>query len=97
MAERAPVRGTQSFLNIMGNVWRRPSLLGLEVLWRWAFGVPLLVVLAWEGWRIYSAAAAQLTPPERPSAPAWAQSEPRLPMPPVVRHPLQCWVSAKAA
>ncbi len=60
MAERAPVRGTQSFLNIMGNVWRRPSLLGLEVLWRWAFGVPLLAVLAWQGWRIYSAAAPQL-------------------------------------
>src|SRR5690348_8274802 len=60
MAERAPVRGTQSFLSIMGSVWRRPSLLGLEVLWRWVFGIPLLPVLGWEGWRIYSAAAPQL-------------------------------------
>ena len=60
MAERAPVRGTQSFLSIMGSVWRRPSLLGLEVLWRWAFGIPLLAVLTWQGWRIYSAAAPQL-------------------------------------
>ncbi|MFZ0663094.1 MAG: hypothetical protein WAM66_10415 [Acidobacteriaceae bacterium] len=55
-----PVRGTQSFLNIVGECWRRPSLLALEVLWRWAFGIPLLVVLGWEGSRIYSAAAHQL-------------------------------------
>ena len=60
MAQRAPVRGTQSFLSIMGSVWRRPSLLGLELLWRWTFGVPLLAVLAWEGWHIYSAAAPRL-------------------------------------
>lgn len=60
MEQRAPVRGTQSFLNIVGDVWRRPSLLGLELLWRWAFGIPLLAVLGWEGWRIYSATAAQL-------------------------------------
>lgn len=44
----------------MGSVWRRPSLLGLEVLWRWAFGVPLLAVLGWQGWRTYSAAAPQI-------------------------------------
>src|SRR6185503_9413992 len=60
MAQRAPVRGTQSFLNIVGSVWRRPSLLGLEVLWRWSFGIPLLAVLGWEAWRIYSATALQL-------------------------------------
>jgi hypothetical protein len=60
MAQRMPVRGTQSFLNIVGSVWRRPSLLGLEVLWRWTFGIPLLAVLGWEGWRIYLAAAPQL-------------------------------------
>jgi hypothetical protein len=60
MAERVPVRGTQSFLNIVGNVWNRPPLLGLELLWRWAFGIPLAAVLAWQGWRIYSAAAPQI-------------------------------------
>lgn len=63
-----PVRGTQSFLNIVGNCWRRPSLLGLELLWRWAFGIPLAVVLAWQGWRIYSAAAPQLAATELGSA-----------------------------
>ncbi|MGB7189500.1 MAG: hypothetical protein WBD10_05145, partial [Acidobacteriaceae bacterium] len=55
-----PVRGTQSFLKIVGSCWRRPSLLGLELLWRWVFGIPLAAVLAWQGWRIFSAAAPQL-------------------------------------
>ena len=34
----APVRGTQSFVGVMGAVWRRPSLMGLEIAWRWLFG-----------------------------------------------------------
>lgn len=55
-----PVRGTQSFLNVMHDVWQRPSLLGLELLWRWSFGIPLAVFLGWEGWHIYSAVAPQL-------------------------------------
>ena len=55
-----PVRGTQSFVHIFRDCWRRPSLLALEVLWRWLFGIPLIIVLGWQGWRIYSAAAAQL-------------------------------------
>lgn len=54
------VRGTQSFLNVMHDVWQRPSLLALELLWRWAFGIPLAIFLGWEGWHIYSAAAPQL-------------------------------------
>jgi hypothetical protein len=55
-----PVRGTQSFVHILGECWRRPSLLGLEVLWRWAFGIPFAALLAWEGWRIYAATASRL-------------------------------------
>jgi hypothetical protein len=55
-----PVRGTQSFVHILHNCWRRPSLLALEVLWRWLFGIPLIIVLGWQGWRIYSATAPQL-------------------------------------
>lgn len=55
-----PVRGTQSFLHIQRDCWRRPSLLGLEVLWRWAFGIPYAALLAWQAWRIYTANAAQL-------------------------------------
>lgn len=55
-----PVRGTQSFLHIQRDCWRRPSLLALEVLWRWAFGIPFAVLLAWQAWLIYSANASQL-------------------------------------
>jgi hypothetical protein len=35
----APLRGTQSFVGVMAAVWRRPSLTGLELLWRWSFGL----------------------------------------------------------
>lgn len=55
-----PVRGTQSFVHILRDCWRRPSLLALEVLWRWAFGIPFAALLAWQAWRIYAQAARQL-------------------------------------
>lgn len=35
----APVRGTQSFVGVMAAVWKRPSLTGLEIAWRWIFGL----------------------------------------------------------
>jgi hypothetical protein len=35
----APVRGTQSFVGVMAAVWKRPSLTGLELAWRWSFGL----------------------------------------------------------
>lgn len=47
-------RGTQSFVHILAMVWRRPSLVGLEILWRWTFGIPLLAVLWYAGNRICS-------------------------------------------
>ena len=49
------LRGTQSFVHILGDCWRRPSLLALEVLWRWAFGIPFAALLAWQAWNIYAA------------------------------------------
>lgn len=52
-AARAVPRGTQSFVHILGRVWRRPSLVALELLWRWSFGIPLLGVLVWSGARIW--------------------------------------------
>ena len=39
----APVRGTQSFVGVMAEVFRRPSLTGLEVLWRWVFWCVVLL------------------------------------------------------
>jgi len=46
------VRGTQSFVHTLSECWRRPSLTVLEVLWRWAYGVPALLVLWYVGLRI---------------------------------------------
>jgi hypothetical protein len=60
MAATTQARGTQSFVHVLSECWSRPSLLGLEVLWRWLFGIPLLALLAWQGFRIYSAVAGQL-------------------------------------
>ena len=53
-------RGTQSFVQILAVCRRRPSLLGLELLWRWSFGIPLLWVLWVVGWRIWVETAARL-------------------------------------
>ncbi|MEI9981449.1 MAG: hypothetical protein WDN23_21130 [Edaphobacter sp.] len=44
--------GTQSFVHTLSECWRRPSLTALEVLWRWAYGVPALLVLWHAGERI---------------------------------------------
>ena len=53
-------RGTQSFVHILGAVWRRPLLVVLEILWRWSFGIPLLLLLGFEGQRIWTEQAARL-------------------------------------
>jgi hypothetical protein len=53
-------RGTQSFVSILGLCWRRPSLVALELAWRWLFGIPLLVALGLTGLRIWSQTAAQI-------------------------------------
>ncbi len=46
-----PLRGTQSFVGVMGTIWKRPGLLGLELLWRWSAAVPLLLLAGWAGSR----------------------------------------------
>lgn len=45
-AANAPVRGTQLLVEHMGEVFKRPGLIALEILWRWAVGIPVL----WAGW-----------------------------------------------
>ena len=39
-----PVRGTQLLVEHMGEVFRRPSLIAIEIAWRWLFGIPFLLV-----------------------------------------------------
>jgi hypothetical protein len=57
MQHRAePVRGTQSFVHTLSACWRRPSVTALEVLWRWACGIPALLLLGYEARRVLSIA-----------------------------------------
>jgi hypothetical protein len=55
-----PVRGTQSFVYTLSACWRRPSLTALEILWRWAYGVPALAVVAYEAMRVLRATPVDL-------------------------------------
>lgn len=53
-----PVRATQSMIGQMAHVWRRPSLTGMEILWRWLFGIPFLWVAA----QMFQQIMARVTP-----------------------------------
>ena len=46
------VRGTQSLIHICAFCWKRPALLGWELLWRWSFGIPVAAILYHQGARI---------------------------------------------
>lgn len=59
-AVSAEPRGTQSFVHILGRVGRRPSLLALELVWRWTFGIPLLGLLYITGLRIWNTNAGRI-------------------------------------
>jgi hypothetical protein len=48
----APLRGTQSLVGQMGWVLARPPLTALEVLWRWTFGLPFVIVAQLEAIKI---------------------------------------------
>lgn len=54
------MRGTQSFVGVMSAVWKRPSLTGLELLWRWGVGIPTLALIAWQTWHIAHAVTIDL-------------------------------------
>lgn len=54
------VRGTQSFVHVLSQCWKHPSWTALEVLWRWVYGIPALLVLWYEGTKILKAAPLDL-------------------------------------
>jgi len=43
-----PVRGAQSFVGVMAEVFKRPGLTAIEIAWRWAFGVVVLSLIWWQ-------------------------------------------------
>jgi hypothetical protein len=45
----SPLRGTQSLVRIFGYCWSRPSLLFIELIWRWLYGAPALLLMYHEG------------------------------------------------
>ena len=60
MTAKETIRGTQSLVHTLAECWSRPSLLALEIAWRWLFGAPALLLLWFEGARILTATASQL-------------------------------------
>ncbi len=50
-----PVRGTQLLVEHMGEVLRRPSLIAIEIGWRWLFGIPFLLICRQQAQQILSA------------------------------------------
>ena len=62
MTAGAPVRGTQSFLRVIGECWRSPSLLATELAWLWLAGAPAFAIIAYQLWRIYLAELPSLQP-----------------------------------
>jgi hypothetical protein len=50
------VQGTQSLVQVCADCWKRPSLLGWELLWRWAFGIPAAFLLYQQAFRIVASA-----------------------------------------
>jgi hypothetical protein len=55
------VRGTQSLLYVCADCWKRPQLLAWELLWRWAFGLPALLLMAYQLSRIAANVPAEIS------------------------------------
>ncbi len=55
------LRGTQSLVRIFGYCWSRPSLLLLEIAWRWLYGMPALLLIYYEGARLLSSVSLAAT------------------------------------
>ncbi|HTZ57935.1 MAG TPA: hypothetical protein VMB49_07565 [Acidobacteriaceae bacterium] len=54
------MRGTQSLLYICADAWRRPGILVRELLWRWAFGIPAALIIAYQLSRVAANVPAEL-------------------------------------
>lgn len=59
------VRATQSFVHVLSECWSRPSLTALEVLWRWVYGIPALLLLWRVGSRLYASVPLNLVALEK--------------------------------
>lgn len=51
---RAPVRGTQSFVQTLSACWHQPSLTLLEIAWRWFYGIPATALVGFQALHIWN-------------------------------------------
>ena len=51
------MRGTQSLVYVCAACWKRPSLLGWELFWRWGFGIPAAAILYYDGAKVLGSVA----------------------------------------
>ena len=59
------MRGTQTFVGTLSECWRRPSVVALEVAWRWAFGIPAAALVMWFARKVLLAATGGVLEPAR--------------------------------
>jgi hypothetical protein len=52
--QTAPVRATQSFVGTLSSVWSRPSLVAIELTWRWIYGIPALLLVLTQVRSVYA-------------------------------------------
>jgi hypothetical protein len=60
-----PVRGAQSFVRTVSSCFKRPSLVALEVAWRWIYGIPATALVLWQLRKILLAATGGTLDPAR--------------------------------
>jgi len=58
---RGRLRGTQSLVHIFGYCWSRPSLILLELAWRWLYGAPALLLMYYVGARLLASVPLEST------------------------------------
>ena len=63
--KNSPVRGAQSFVHTITVCWHRPSLVALEVAWRWLYGIPAVALVYFKVHAILLAATGGTLDPAR--------------------------------
>ncbi|MDE3199601.1 MAG: hypothetical protein KGN79_01670 [Acidobacteriota bacterium] len=61
VATTPPVRGTQTMVDQMGWVWKRPLLSLLEIAWRWTIGIPFLLLAQMQMNHVFSVLPLELS------------------------------------
>ncbi len=63
--QTSPIRGAQSFVRTITECFKRPSLIALEVAWRWLYGIPAVTLVYFQLRAILLAATGGTLDPAR--------------------------------